>query len=118
MADEAKVLELMKVLDIEKPMLMVLTQNVRLWSSDFQDKDLASDVASSVDVREMLRRFVPVYAEALDDETVDRVVEFFQTAAGRRYIAAQEEIMLSLAKITHEYGLELVERGMSKNDSN
>ena len=117
MADPAKIVALMTLMNMERLAQGLVAQNVRAWAADSGDEDLVDGIIATFDSGEVLRRFIPVYAEVLDDATIDGLLDFFMTPAGRRFIAAQDALLPRFTEIAHAYTLELAERATPGSNS-
>ncbi len=63
---------------------------------------------------ELLGLMVPAYQKHLEQADVDAVIAFYETPAGKRFVAAQPKILQDSMPIVQKWGAELAQELMGK----
>jgi DNA-directed RNA polymerase subunit F len=70
--------------------------------------EIRGSLRSSIKTEELLRRVVPVYERHLSKETVQALLDFYQSPAGNAWLRAQEPIMKDTMSVSKAYTSECV----------
>lgn len=73
-------------------------------------QEIRSDVRGAIDTGELLKRLMPVYERHLDRETLEALLAFYETEAGKQWLRAQGPIMEDSMAISKIYTQECVQR--------
>jgi uncharacterized protein len=71
--------------------------------------DKFRELATAQDLQEMV---VPIYMKHLDEETLDGVIAFYQTDAGKKMLKAQPAIMKESMELGQKWGQELAMKAL------
>jgi hypothetical protein len=62
--------------------------------------------------QDLLEKVIPIYLKHFDEESLDAVIAFYQTDAGRKFIKAQPAIMKESMELGQKWGQELATKAL------
>lgn len=71
-------------------------------------QEIRGSLRNAIKTDELLRRVIPVYERHLSKETVQALLDFYQTPAGSAWLRAQDPIMKDTMSVSKAYASECV----------
>ncbi|ATB30014.1 DUF2059 domain-containing protein [Melittangium boletus] len=60
----------------------------------------------------LVDQLVPIYMKHLSEEDVDAAIAFHESASGRRFLAAQPQVMQEAKEVGEEWGVRLAQKAL------
>ena len=97
---KAEIIKLMKLTNGPNMAKKMKQRVIKALRDSFPDvpESYWKDLDKRIKSQQLLSLFIPIYAQYLSLEDLKQLVAFYQTPAGRHYLAAKEKMVMASAK--------------------
>jgi len=115
-AFRADILRLLKMIDSDKLGQVQLAEIIKVMKRMIPDapEDFWGAAARDIDADAFTDRLVPIYAEHLSHEDVIALIAFYESPAGRHFLAARPHIIADSIELGQAYAKEVQETIMAR----
>ncbi len=113
-ASEKSVMTLMEKTGVTKMINTMFNQMKVAYSGNEKAKKAFDEVVKELDVKEYIKRVVPVYQKYYTQEDIDALNKFYDTPVGQKVIRVQPQLLTDVMQVGREWTQETIQKIQAK----